>query len=104
MPDKRKSKPSEEFVFGGFQKKRDRKNKVEFKGKIPAYIKKIASDFKAVGDVRVEKEYDSDLYRVTTKTRPVKLDIDTLYVVMKKNSIEGFFINPTDNGFYILIT
>lgn len=72
------------MVFGKFHKERNRESKIDFIGKVPTPVKEISSDFKAMGDVRVEKVFDSDLYRVDITPRPVMMDIDLLYIVMKK--------------------
>lgn len=91
------------MVFGGFKEKRNRANKVDCIGKIPAPIKEIAKDFTVVGDVRVEKEFDTDgTYVINISPNPVRIDIDLLYIAMKKHSIEGFFIdgNPVKNFFF----
>jgi hypothetical protein len=92
------------MVFGDFHKERNRESKIDFIGKIPTLVKEISSDFKVVGDVRVEKVFDSDLYRVDITPRPVMIDIDLFYIVMKKHSIEGFFVDSGNSSIFIHIT
>jgi hypothetical protein len=97
------NKLDNKMVFGGFHDKRNRANKVDCIGKIPASVKAIAQDMTTIGDVRVEKEFDTDgTYRIDVTPRPVMVDLDLFYSAMKKNSIAGFFIdsNPTKNFFF----
>jgi hypothetical protein len=88
-------------MFDQFRKNRDpRNNKVECRGKVPASVKKIASDFKVIGSVLIEKEFDLDgTYNVSVKPNPAKVDTDLFYIAMKKHSIDGFFIDLNDRTF-----
>jgi len=97
--DHRKSKPS--GAFDSFQKKRDMPNKMKCKGKIPAKVKEVAHDFKVIGNVLVEHEYDSETYSVEVKPNPRMVDTDLLFIALKKNSIRGIFISNTTIRFYI---
>ncbi len=103
MPDRRKAKMPDHLVFGSFRRARARANEVKCIGEIPAPIKRIAKDFTSVGDVRVEKEFDTDgTYTVHISPRPVLIDIDLLHIAMKKNSIKGFHVdgNPVKSFFF----
>jgi len=107
MATNRKASSMSHKMFDQFRKNRDpRNNKVECRGKVPASVKKIASDFKVIGSVLIEKEFDSDgVYNVSVKSNPAKIDTDLFYIAMKKHSVEGFFIdvNTATFRFYIHI-
>lgn len=99
------NKLDNKMVFGGFHKKRARENEVKCIGKIPFAVKAIADDIKVVGDVRVEKEFDTDgTYRIDVTPRPAMIDLDLLYIAMKKHGIEGFFIDNANKNFFINVT
>jgi len=92
---------SDNLVFGSFRRERARANEMDCIGKIPSTVKVIAKDFTVVGDVRVEKEFDTDgTYRVDVKPRPVMVDLNLFYIAMKKHDVSGFFIDPSNKSFY----